>query len=366
MRLLKHSSFLAVSLSHFIVDVFNGQIGILLAVLSVPLALANSTIGLIATIYAISGAVSQPVFGWLSDRFGGRWTTAGGVIWMAACFSLAAVTPGTWPLLFLVVGSLGSAAFHPPGAMKASQMGNLHMAGQAATAASIFFLFGQSGLSLGPAAGGAIIDHLGLRGLLLVTALGLPIGLFAAWALRGETAHQPGTRAAPRTGKDEIESQTQWVLFSLVLLVAGLKSWSQMAITTFAPKYFHDLGLAPTIYGAIVAVFMGGSAIGGVVGGMASDRWGQRRTITLALALSIAPLYFFPIARGLWVYPVALIAGFFNGAPHSVLVTMAQKLIPGKAATASGIILGFMFTSGAVGVYFSGLAADHIGLMRVL
>ena len=72
MRLLKHSSFLAVSLSHFIVDVFNGQIGILLSVLSVPLALANSTIGLIATIYAISGAVSQPVFGWLSDRIGQR------------------------------------------------------------------------------------------------------------------------------------------------------------------------------------------------------------------------------------------------------------------------------------------------------
>ena len=199
MRLLKHSSFLAVSLSHFIVDVFNGQIGILLAVLSVPLALANSTIGLIATIYAISGALSQPVFGWLSDRFGGRWTTAGGVIWMAACFSLAAVTPGTWPLLFLVVGSLGSAAFHPPGAMKASQMGNIHMAGQAATAASIFFLFGQSGLSLGPAVGGTIIDHLGIQGLLFITILGLPIGLYAAWALRGgrETL-PPGSRRSCR------------------------------------------------------------------------------------------------------------------------------------------------------------------------
>jgi len=51
-----------------------------------------------------------------------------------------------------------------------------------------------------------------------------------------------------------------------VLLVAGLKSWGQMAITTFAPKFFHDLGLAPTIYGAILAVFMGGSAIGGALG----------------------------------------------------------------------------------------------------
>ncbi|MBF8286143.1 MAG: MFS transporter, partial [Anaerolineales bacterium] len=36
------------------------------------------------------------------------------------------------------------------------------------------------------------------------------------------------------------------------------------------------------------------------------------------------------------------------------------------AALASGVVLGFMFTAGTLGVYASGLAADQFGLARVL
>src|SRR3989337_2411031 len=79
LQLLRQPVFLAVALSHFAVDVFNGQTGILLAVLSLPLGLTNATIGLIATIYAVVGSLSQPLFGWLTDRHGGRWAAAGGV-----------------------------------------------------------------------------------------------------------------------------------------------------------------------------------------------------------------------------------------------------------------------------------------------
>jgi FSR family fosmidomycin resistance protein-like MFS transporter len=157
MRLFRQPAFLAVALSHFSVDILNGQVGVLLAVLSVPLRLNNASIGLIATTYTVVGSLSQPVFGWLSDRYGSRWTTAGGVLWMAVCFSLVALAPGYWAILFLIIGALGSAAFHPPGANSATQVGHVHMAGRAATAASLFFLFGQGGLSLGPAIG---VDHL--------------------------------------------------------------------------------------------------------------------------------------------------------------------------------------------------------------
>ena len=149
MRLLRQPIFLAISLSHFIVDVLNGHTGILLAVLSVPLRLSNTSIGVIYTAYSLLGSLTQPLFGWLSDRYGARGATAGGVLWMAACFSLVAVAPGAWAIVFLILASLGSGAFHPPGAMKAAQVGKVLMAGQAATAASVFFLFGQGGLSAG-------------------------------------------------------------------------------------------------------------------------------------------------------------------------------------------------------------------------
>ena len=367
MRLLKNPLFLSLALSHFIVDVLNGQTGILLAVLSVPLGLSNASIGLIATIYALTGSLGQPVFGWMSDRWGARWAAAGGVLWMAVFFSLVAVAPGYWPIVLLVVGSLGSAAFHPPGTMKAAQVGHLHMTGQVATAASLFFLFGQGGLSMGPALGGLIIDHLGRAGLLLLTAITVPIGLWTAWQLRPEVL--PATAAGQRRPASEPAGplvSPDRMLFLLVILLAGLRTWAQSITLTFAPKFFQDQGVSPTVYGAIVAVFMGSSAIGGVMGAMLADRWGRRRTITLSLALSILPFYLFPLADGVWIYLLVALAGFFNGAPHSIFITLAQRALPGRAAFASGLTLGLMFAFGAIGAYLGGLIGDRIGLQLVL
>ena len=55
------------------------------------------------------------------------------------------------------------------------------------------------------------------------------------------------------------------------------------------------------------------------------------------------------------------LAGFFTGATHSIIVVIAQRLIPSGMALASGLILGFMFSAGALGVQFSGWYADLQG-----
>jgi FSR family fosmidomycin resistance protein-like MFS transporter len=61
-----------------------------------------------------------------------------------------------------------------------------------------------------------------------------------------------------------------------------------------------------------------------------------------------------------------LLAGFFGGMPHSILVLMAQSLMPGRRAFASGMTLGFMFFSGAIGSYLLGIVADQVGLALTL
>jgi FSR family fosmidomycin resistance protein-like MFS transporter len=366
MRLLRQPVFLAVALGHFIVDTINSQTGLLLAGLSASLSLKNADIGLIATTYAMVGALSQPFFGWLADRFGGRWPAAGGVLWMATFFSLMAFAPGYWPIVWLIIGALGSGAFHPSGTSQAANVGRTHMAGRVATAASIFFLFGQGGYSFGPALGGVIVDYLGRSGMVLLSALALPIGLFAAWQLRAPgqaaAAHSQALRAAP----EDAAGRPNLSAFVLLILLSGLPTWAHSATATFAPKFYHEQGLSATVYGVIIATTMGGSAVGGVIGGVLGDRWGRRRTVTLMLALAILPFYFFPVAQGPWVYVWGALAGLFNGAPHSILVTMAQRAMPGRAALASGLTLGFMFTAGALGAYVSGLAADRVGLAYVL
>ncbi len=157
-----------------------------------------------------------------------------------------------------------------------------------------------------------------------------------------------------------------WSVFVLTLLVSALRSWAQFATTTFTPKFLHDLGELPAFYGLVVALFMGGSAVGGVLGALVADRGGYRLPVTVALAAGAVPLYFMPVSGTLWMLPLAAAAGLLNGAPHSVLVTMAQRALPGRAALASGLILGLMFAAGSLGAYFSGLAADRLGLAVVL
>src|SRR5262245_22769625 len=115
MKLLRQPRFLAAALSHFSVDAFNSQLGLLMALLSLSLGLSNATVGLIAFSYSMVGSLSQPFFGWLTDRYGGRWPVAIGVLWMAGFYTLVALTPGYWSIVFLIIAALGSGAFHPAG-----------------------------------------------------------------------------------------------------------------------------------------------------------------------------------------------------------------------------------------------------------
>jgi FSR family fosmidomycin resistance protein-like MFS transporter len=50
---------------------------------------------------------------------------------------------------------------------------------------------------------------------------------------------------------------------------------------------------------------------------------------------------------------------------YTVIVVMAQRLIPGGAGLASGLILGFIFSSGALGGLLTGYMADWLGLPLV-
>ena len=368
MRIMRDGFFVAVAFNHLVVDLLNGQSGILLVFLALSLGLSNSDIGLITLIYISVGSLTQPLFGLLADRPGSGWLSGASLLWMAVCFSAAVLIPGRWALLALIVGALASGVFHAAGTERATAWGASLMPGRITTAASVFFLFGQAGRSLGSVVGGTLLQGFGASGILALTIVAVPVALnslyrmhwrirLAPAALQSVAGTMPVSRGGFRSGK--------WVLavFAIMMLVRTVPLGTS---TTFLPKLLQDRGYSPAAYGLIASIFMAGVALGGLSGGVLADHWGRRHTVFWTLLAAAVPMYYWPVVSGPGLYPLVFIAGALNGAPHSVIVVLAQALLPRRRALASGMTLGITGTGWALGSYLYGLAADVYPLDLVL
>jgi MFS family permease len=358
MPLLFDSLFSSVAFSHFMVDIFNSSRPVLLTYLG----LTETQIGLLTAIYIWASALTQPFFGWISDRVGPRWLAAGGVLWMAVFYSGAVFLPGAGGLLCLIVAALGSSSFHPVGAVQAALRGRTHMAGRETTSTSLFFTAGQMGHFVGPILTGLLLFRWGLPALMILPLVSIPIGLALAYQLR---ANHPHPR--PAEGDHKVRLQATAGFIAVLAVVATLQSWSQSNIINLMPKYLKDLGLSAATYGNMAGLFMGGSALGNVIGGYFGDQYTKRKVAATALLLAAFPIYLMSqIGWSPWLFVLVSLAGACTGAVHSIMVVLAQRMISGGMALASGLILGFIFSSGALGMLLTGPLAENYGFPTVL
>ncbi len=361
MSLFRNKNFLTSAVGHLLVDSLNGTRAIILTFLSIPLGLSNTMLGLYSTLYVIAGAIAQPVFGYVADRVGLRRVVAGGILWMAAFYALGVAIPGRAALVFLVLASMGSGAFHAAGAAQATMAGRASLAGHETLSASLFFVFGQTGYFLGPIVGGMILNRWQPVSL---TSMALLVLIAGVWASTYQSPTiQTGTK--PVGGKMPAPAFS-WVFILLLALAAGFQSWAQQNVNTFLPKYLSDLGQSPAQYGLFSALFMAGSALGNLAGGGLADRYGRWKVIAVALASGALPLYLMGrMDGGAGLYLIILLAGMCSGAAYSAVVVLSQRLMPGGIALASGLALAFIFSSGSVGALVSGNIADRVGLAPI-
>lgn len=361
MALFSNKHFSSVALGHLVVDVMNGTRGVLLAFWSMPLGLSNSTIGLISALFAFSGSLVQPIFGYINDRAGPRWVAAGGILWMAFFVALAVTAPGQIAIAFFVIAGLGSGAFHPAGAAQATLAGRTGYAGRETAAASYFFLFGQCGFFIGPALGGALLDSFKTPGLLILPAAAIPVAIFVIFALRSapiEKRVQRNIDSGPRP-------RLEFLPVLALVIIGAFQSWTQSNVITFMPKYLSDLGQPASMYGFMTALFMGGSAVGNVIGGHMADRFGKTRVILIAMSLAVVSLFFLSRAEVGWYYLLVPLSGGLTGASFPVIIVLAQRIVPVGAGLASGLIMGFTYSAGAIGAWLSGAMADQSGIPTV-
>jgi FSR family fosmidomycin resistance protein-like MFS transporter len=110
-----------VSLAHALNDAYAAFLHPLLPRIMDRLGLSIALAATLATAFSVASSLVQPVAGYLADRFGRRLLVALGPVISGVFLSLMGWAPSFEILMgLLVVGGLGSALFHPPGASYAA------------------------------------------------------------------------------------------------------------------------------------------------------------------------------------------------------------------------------------------------------
>jgi FSR family fosmidomycin resistance protein-like MFS transporter len=358
---LKNKQFLAIDLTHLSIDIFISQRSILLTFIAITLGMDNAWLGVATTMAIFFSGLSQPFFGWLGDKIGGKILIVGGLAWIMLCFTVMAFLPLDYAPALLIAANLGAGAFHPAGAAESIQIGREDPQKRESLATSVFFLGGQLAFFIGPILGGIILDSSGKNGYLWFLALAIPVIFWTNHVLKDGARPRQNLETSKLQSKDEI-AKVGILGAILIFIVLATQSWAQQTIITFAPKYVAGLNEPAKIYGMIAAIYMAGSTIGTLSGGYLAHNWGGMKTIRTGMFLSVLPLLLSAlIPYGAFWFIIMFLAGLFLGLTFSTLILKGQKLIPSQGGLASGLILGFDFAAGAAAAILGGKIADSQG-----
>ena len=316
-----------------------------------------SSVGLIASSYALPVALLSPFFGPLSDRRGRRFALLVGLAIFTGAAAVCAVAP-TLPVLLIarMINGIGSAILMPAAFAAAGDLEGLNARSRAlAVLAATFPLSNLLGLPAGA----------------LATTVGgwrAPFVLIAILAVVAMVGVATSTRISRATTSQRSYAQT----FARVL--GDRQALAVMAVTLiwftggfglfiYVGEFFHrqfgipveQAGLAYLVVG-VVGIIAARSS------GAVQERIGARRVLLIGLTVGGLAVFLVPLAPAL---PVALLllavwaSGTWFGVPAM------QTIVAGLSSTARGTMLAFNSSAlnlgSVIGPIVSGRIIDDAG-----
>ena len=353
-------TFLLLLVTHFVVDCFSSALATVQPLLSGRFSLSLAEAGILGGLWMFSSAVLQLPFGLLSDRIQSRYFTVISPVVTAAFLSSLGLAPGFAALVgILLVGGMGSAAYHPHNTSQASRLGGRRRG----LSTAVFITVGTAGLGLGPLYLTAVIERFGFEGMWLAAVPVMILLPVLVWRIpepaRNSRAGMPAVDWQALRG----QGRPLLALYALVVV----RSVAQFGFAHFLSLYFVQVrGTSLATASFALAVYFLSTSAGSFVGGAAADVFG-RRTVIIASSIASVPLLAGFMATDGWVSILALFAGgtiLLSTVP--VNVVMAQELVPSQAGTVSALMMGFGWgTAGIAFVPAAGWLADRVGLTSV-
>jgi SHS family lactate transporter-like MFS transporter len=138
---------------------------------------------------------------------------------------------------------------------------------------------------------------------------------------------------------------SHWKLWIYLTLLMAMMNFSSHGTQDIYPTFMKQFrGLSAKVYSQVVIVMMSGAIVGGIAFGLASDRFGRKRMMILALlgALAVAPLWAFSSSLGLIVAGAFLMQFMVQGA-WGIIPAHISELSPDQVR---GFLPGFSYQCG--------------------
>ncbi|MGH2551160.1 MAG: MFS transporter, partial [Thermomicrobiales bacterium] len=284
-NILKNRALVIFMSGHFSNDLLVGVLPVLFPIFKREFGLDNAQLGLVTLGYSIASSLTQPLFGYISDKVRRYWFPPVIVLWGGIFVGLYGFASGFWSLFMLaILAGLGSAAFHSLGAINAAGVVHEHHRN---TSMSFYTVAGTGGFALGPIVAVGFTSLFGIRGTICFTILAAIAATFMYFELRKLNAAGMLNQGRAIQAQSDSEPPVDYRMLAKVILAIMMRSWSFMAILQFTPLWYDDLGHSEAFYGALVTVITLISAMGTLAGGWFADRIGGRLVVIGSLALTI-------------------------------------------------------------------------------
>jgi FSR family fosmidomycin resistance protein-like MFS transporter len=356
---VRNRSLLTLMLGHGTVDMYSGVFPLLYPLLTEQFDLNLATVGLVSLCYSGMASLTQPLFGWVTDRWGARWIGLA-PMWTAITFALIGLAPNFEVLLlFAALAGIGSGAYHPMGAVTAAAV---IPDNQRNVAMSIYVTGGTLGVAIGPLIGVVVFALFGLEGTLALVIPGAAIAIFLLTQMHAVASRLKRNAALAREAAPPIP----WKPMSVVISLMMLRSWVLFGISAFIPLWYDEMGYSRLFYAALSTTILLSSAAGAIGVGSIADRHGRRKLLVMTSVASVPLILLFAQFPGVPAFFTAAMIGLLAASTGPLLLVMAQQLMSGRPGMASGLILGLGFIMGALGVPIMGAVADEWGIQNAM
>jgi len=277
-----------VALAHGVNDTYAAFLSPLLPRVMDKLGLSITLAATLAMTLSLAASVLQPLMGYLSDRYGRRIFVVLGPLLSAIFLSLIGVTSSFWILVvFLLLGGLGSAVFHPPGASMAARISEGKGSG---VRMSVFSLGGSLGWAIGPLISVGLVGLIGLENLWVAMFPGILLALVIYPLL------PPGRRASSARLPPSPRKLLRHLRGPLGLLfgISVVGAFTQRVFLTMGPIVAARAGASEAAGALALSLYLGTQALGTIAGGLLADRMDRGRL------LAGLTFFAFPAWPSLW------------------------------------------------------------------